>query len=102
MFIFIKMKVKERIEEHIANMVTQQLHVRKSEIEAEVLAKVDLARRNMEEEVKLEIDTMRRLREEEERRQMEEMESAMREKVGIIFNLNPAIAQWFGSDRNTM
>lgn len=62
-------------------MVSQQLQVRKSEIEAEVLAKVDLARRNMEEEVKLEIDTMRKMREDEEKRKMEEMEAAMREKV---------------------
>jgi hypothetical protein len=34
-------------------MVSQQLQVRKNEIEAVVLAKVDLARRNMEEEVNI-------------------------------------------------
>ena len=65
-------------------MVTQQLQVRKQEIEAEVLAKVDQARRNMEEEVKLEIDTMRRLREQQERNKMEEMEAQMKEKVLVI------------------
>jgi len=39
----VEKKVKEKIEEYIATMVTQQLRVRKSEIEKEVLSKVDLA-----------------------------------------------------------
>jgi len=76
----VEKKVKERIEEYISSMVTQQLRVRKSEIEKEVLKKVDLARQNMEEEVKLEIDLMRKLREAEEKKKMDEINSKMAEK----------------------
>jgi len=76
----VEKKVKERIEEYIATMVTQQLRVRKSEIEKEVLTKVDLARQNMEEEVKLEIDMMRKFREGEEKKKMDEMNAKMAER----------------------
>lgn len=81
----VERRVKDKIEEYISSMVTQQLRVRKNEIEKEVLQKVDLARQNMEEEVKLEIDLMRKFRENEEKKRLDEMNARIAEKVNKLF-----------------
>ena len=76
--------MKDKIEEYISSMVTQQLRVKKDEIEKEVLKKVALARQNMDEEVKMEIDLMKKFREAEEKKKMDEMNARMAEKVGLV------------------
>ena len=80
----VEKRVKDKIEEYISSMVTQQLRVKKDEIEKEVLKKVALARQNMDEEVKMEIDLMKKFREAEEKKKMDEMNARMAEKVGLV------------------
>merc|ERR1712200_198609 len=73
----VEKKMKERIEEYIANMVTHQLQ----------------ARKNMEEEVKIEFDLMRRAREEEEKKKMDEMNSKMAEREKALADERKKLAE---------
>jgi len=89
----VEKRVKEKVEEYISSMVSQQLRVGKNEIEREVLKKVDLARQNMEEEVKLEIDLMKKKRETEEKMKMDEMNARMAEKEQSLENERKKLAE---------